>query len=450
MKKTTILVLLLIFIIGYQMQAQVSIGADCNDPDASAMLDVQSTTLGFLPPRIADTNAISTPSEALTAYDLSTHCMRYFNGAKWSSCLGCTPCESELDTDGDGITNDIDVDDDNDGILDGVEWNGLIDTDGDGIPDSLDSDSDNDGVSDLIEGNDANHDGIADSTPSGNDTDNDGWDDTFDPDNGGTPVGAQDTDGDGTPDYQDTDDDGDGYLTDGSDASSTGEGTGDQDVDGTPNYLDADFYAAGCQSECGTTKCYDTVMNPVNNDIWIDRDLGASRRANSDTDYLAYGSLYQWGRLSDGHQCMNYTSSTSGSAVNGTTTTQSSTDVPGHSNFIIKTNGNRNWRDPRNDNLWQGLNGINNPCPSGYRLPTESEWEDADDASDGYWMSLTSGGQRVSNGDIDDVGTDSHQWSSTIAGNRSAVNLDTSGGLITMTDHEDNRVEANSVRCIKD
>jgi uncharacterized protein (TIGR02145 family) len=28
----------------------------------------------------------------------------------------------------------------------------------------------------------------------------------------------------------------------------------------------------------------------------------------------------------------------------------------------------------KNDNLWQGLNGVNNPCPSGYRLPTETEW----------------------------------------------------------------------------
>ncbi len=33
------------------------------------------------------------------------------------------------------------------------------------------------------------------------------------------------------------------------------------------------------------------------------------------------------------------------------------------------------WRSPQNDNLWQGVNGINNPCPSGYRLPTEAELE---------------------------------------------------------------------------
>ena len=67
------------------------------------------------------------------------------------------------DTDGDGIANDIDLDDDNDGIPDTVEQSGnpLLDTDGDGIPNSLDLDSDNDGIADVIEagGTDPDKDG---------------------------------------------------------------------------------------------------------------------------------------------------------------------------------------------------------------------------------------------------------------------------------------------------
>ncbi len=450
MKKVIIVMIMFAVALVNQSQAQVSINTTNNDPDASAMLDVQSTTKGFLPPRVADTNAIASPAEALTIYDLSRHCMRYFNGTKWSNCLACSTCDSEIDTDGDGIMNDVDVDDDNDGILDGVEWNGLIDTDGDGIPDSLDPDSDNDGVSDLIEGNDANHDGVADSTPSGNDTDNDGWDDTFDPDNGGTPVGAQDTDDDGTPDFQDTDDDGDGYLTDGSDATANGEGTGDQDGDGTPNYLDMDHYSAGCQSECGTTVCYDTIMDPLNDAIWLDRDLGASQRATSDDDYLAYGSLYQWGRLSDGHQCMNYTSATSGSPVNGSTTTLSSGDVPGHNNFIENSGGNHDWRSSHNNNLWQGLAGTNNPCPSGYRIPTTSEWGDSDLTDDATWMFLADAGQRNADGNLVDIGGDSHPWSSTLVNSSSAYNIDSNDGVVDETDHQNYRVFACTVRCIKD
>ncbi len=65
------------------------------------------------------------------------------------------------DVDGDGITNNIDIDDDNDGILDVDE---LGDTDGDGVPDCFDLDSDNDGIYDIYEagGTDVNFDGVAD------------------------------------------------------------------------------------------------------------------------------------------------------------------------------------------------------------------------------------------------------------------------------------------------
>ncbi len=57
------------------------------------------------------------------------------------------------DTDGDTVPDIVDVDDDNDGILDTVEDNGVVDrdTDGDGIPDSLELDADNDGCYDVTE-----------------------------------------------------------------------------------------------------------------------------------------------------------------------------------------------------------------------------------------------------------------------------------------------------------
>ena len=60
-------------------------------------------------------------------------------------------CNFFPDSDDDGITDDIDLDDDNDGILDTEEGDGSVDTDGDLIPDSLDTDSDNDGCPDVGE-----------------------------------------------------------------------------------------------------------------------------------------------------------------------------------------------------------------------------------------------------------------------------------------------------------
>jgi len=105
--------------------------------------------------------------------------------------------------------------------------------------------------------------------------------------------------------------------------------------------------------------------------VWMDRNLGAGQVAkakgyfNGEVHYVddsSFGYQYQWGRSSDGHQIR----------TSGTTSILSSTDLPGHSNFI--TGGSGDWRSPPNNNLWQGTNGTNNPCPKGFRIPTAAEW----------------------------------------------------------------------------
>jgi gliding motility-associated-like protein len=111
----------------------------------------------------------------------------------------------EPDNDCDGIPDLDDIDDDNDGILDIVEGDTEIDSDLDGIPDSYDIDSDDDGILDNIEGQaEGNY-----IPPTGYDTNHNGWDDAYDPEDGGTPFDPADTDGDSTPDFLDLDSDGD-------------------------------------------------------------------------------------------------------------------------------------------------------------------------------------------------------------------------------------------------
>ena len=100
----------------------------------------------------------------------------------------------ELDTDGDGIPDSVDIDDDNDGILDtdeltvsGTTYDPLGDEDGDLLPNYLDVRDDN-GTSDG-------------STTDYNDINGDGVPDVFDADNDGVPNHLDlDADNDGIPD----------------------------------------------------------------------------------------------------------------------------------------------------------------------------------------------------------------------------------------------------------
>jgi len=64
----------------------ISIGN--SSPSASARLQVDSTTSGFLPPRMTTTNrnAISSPAEGLCVYDTTLHKLYVYDGTIWQAC----------------------------------------------------------------------------------------------------------------------------------------------------------------------------------------------------------------------------------------------------------------------------------------------------------------------------------------------------------------------------
>lgn len=229
------------------------------------------------------------------------------NGRLYMINYSITTCNGTMgtaianpNTDGDGLSNFLDLDSDNDGIPDVVEAGGVdtdgdgwidgssdsdgdgirnaydsnnggvdianLDTDGDGVKNYLDLDSDNDGIPDVVEalGTDANNDGIIDSY---SDSDNDGFSDNVDGDAGndgttentanaliitgsdGNSDGEPDSytrannDGNGMPNPYDLDADGDGILDtrEGgiSDSDNNGIADGTLGADGWSNTVDA-------------------------------------------------------------------------------------------------------------------------------------------------------------------------------------------------------------------
>lgn len=209
--------------------------------------------------------------------------------------------------------------------------------------------------------------------------------------------------------------------------------------------ISTDCYAGGTFFCSGGPTAIIEVINPTTGAIWMDRNMGAAQVATSPTDAAAYGDLYQWGRGSDGHQCR--TSSTTGIL--------SSVDQPTNGNFILTSNAPYDWRSPQNNNLWQGVNGINNPCPCNFRLPTSAEltterlsWI-SNNASGAFSspLKITRNGYRANNGALINTGAGGDYYSSTINGTN-VLYLAFDGGT-AYANGVSYRSFGRAVRCIK-
>lgn len=219
------------------------------------------------------------------------------------------------------ITVCVDIDDDNDGIPDYVEFNnpvalqdansngipnwkdptypGYVDTNFDGVNDNFDygADSDNDGIPNFYDTDfpgfiDSNGDGVNDNA----DKDKDGIPNQYDldSDNDGIPDVVEsygvDTNGDGIIDnYTDTDADGFSQNVDanntGVQGSGNGLGTPDFDGDGIPNYLDTD------SDNDGIPDLVEALGADNNNDGKIDSFTDTNRDGIDDNFVLATALL---------------------------------------------------------------------------------------------------------------------------------------------------------------
>jgi hypothetical protein len=313
-------------LLSFSLSAQgVKISQTVGSPDASAILEAQSNSQGFLPPRMnaEDRDAISNPAEGLMIYNTDENCFNYYDGESWNSlCSGSS-------SSGDGsITAFLNCDNP-------VNYG------------ALGSDVSANGVSSVITyvgGNGGSHNGQV-----VNSTGVTGLTATLLPGSFESGTGLL------------------GYTITG---TPTAEGVASFaiNIGGQACTLNRTVtFSCGISSVSftykGSSVTYGTIQGPSGK-CWLNRNLGASQVATSATDANAYGDLFQWGRGDDGHQTRN----------SATTTTLSTTDQPGHGSFIRNTSGTQDWRSTNNNNLWQGLSGINNPCPSGWRIPTLTEW----------------------------------------------------------------------------
>jgi uncharacterized protein (TIGR02145 family) len=170
------------------------------------------------------------------------------------------------------------------------------------------------------------------------------------------------------------------------------------------------------------------------------------------------GALYQWGRQTDGHEVR--TSATQAGPVSAAVA----------SKFI--TNGASDWISPQDNTLW--LNApktANDPCPTGFRVPTQAQWGGlfSDGTTSGApntatrntwtWtgngytvgpnLYLPAAGYRIGfNATLYYVGTNGFYWSSSVYGNN-AYNLYFNSGNVIPGD-SCGRVFGFSVRCISE
>jgi len=107
-------IVLLLLLGGSMSYSQVAINKNANNPDPSAMLDIQSTDSGLLIPRMTATerDAISNPATGLLVYVTGENLFYYFDGTIWIKAsgddLGNHKAKQNLEMQGHWISNDGD------------------------------------------------------------------------------------------------------------------------------------------------------------------------------------------------------------------------------------------------------------------------------------------------------------------------------------------------------
>ncbi|MCT7904378.1 fibrobacter succinogenes major paralogous domain [Candidatus Ornithobacterium hominis] len=200
------------------------------------------------------------------------------------------------------------------------------------------------------------------------------------------------------------------------------------------------------------------------NKTWLNYNLGAEYAKETNFkpqqqlfgtdahgDDKTYGSLYQWQRASDGHEFRNSEPTTDLADTWKSTGKAAKKFVNRNLNNWVKNGESASGPDLE---LWSAK-GDNNPCPSGYHVPTAGEWRDLFNAvgsNNNMWSqnklpNLAAAGYRSGSNPIPG-GKGANYWSSTNSSNSQAQSTGFSDKGNNPNLHL-GRAYGFSVRCIK-
>ncbi len=135
-------------------------------------------------------------------------------------------------------------------------------------------------------------------------------------------------------------------------------------------------------SDLGGNSQSSIISSPTGKE-WLAKNLGAEREATSLDDFKSFGDFYQFGRGNDGHQIVEWIDASSPEFLGPNSETFGDAavveDLNEVSNVFYRGSSISDFWYAGDDfsieDFWQGVGGINNPCPYGFRLPTVAEFE---------------------------------------------------------------------------
>jgi uncharacterized protein (TIGR02145 family) len=371
----------------FTSSAQVGIGT--TTPDASAALEIESTTQGFLPPRMstAARNLINTPVAGLVIYNTTANCLQWFNGALWfDTCTQTTegPPNSNLTVASPSYQGESVI-----GTT-GIGYNGEAVPSGSTITVNLTNNDSTNAQGYGLSATDAGTGLIYAAT--------------------GTiaagvtiPV----------------------VLTHNAVVMPALEsGVLNMPLLGTSSTLVLLPRIDVKSIPASATTLTDVVYGEQ---TWMDRNLGARRAATALNDVFSYGNFYQWGRPADGHEItvLNGATKDIGRGLFDATATLAADAYPSYANFIVTARSTDDWlANPSPSGLsTRWATASQGPCPTNYHVPTSEEWVTADTAVFGSGNGLN--------------GSDTSGWDNNTETYESALRLPSPGIRMKDIDFQD-------------